>query len=240
MDERLKALLFPRSLCLGCDEPREIDADAELCSVCLAELEGLRLGDHICPHCLSPIRSGDPCRYCTDGGMRHIMAAYSPYSYHGVSQRLISRLKFGGIIRAALPLAEGMADCLSGASFDLMVPVPLHPSDWRMRGFNQSELLCGHISKTLGLPRQNALIKVKRSKKQSSLSHEQREDNVKDAYVCVLPLFGKRVLLVDDVRTTGSTGRACALELLRGGAEEVCLLTAAVAGSYSEHQYTHQ
>ena len=78
MDERLKALLFPRSLCLGCDEPREIDAGAPLCDRCREELEALRLTDGICPRCLSPKDSSDPCRFCGDGKMRHIAAAYAP------------------------------------------------------------------------------------------------------------------------------------------------------------------
>lgn len=233
MDERIKTFLFPRVLCLSCDEPRQIDPGKPLCDSCLTELEALRLTYHICPHCLSPIRHGDPCRYCADGGMRHISAAYAPFSYHGVSQKLISRLKFQSIARAAQPLADAMLDCLAGASFDLMVPVPLHPGDLRRRGFNQSELICSLMEKSGAPPYENALIKIKKTKKQSSLSHQERENNVMDAYLCVLPLWGKNVLLVDDVRTTGHTARACALELLRGGASRVSLLTAAIAGSYS-------
>ena len=234
MDERLKALLFPRALCLGCDEPREIDAGAPLCDRCREELETLRLTDGICPRCLSPRHSSDPCRFCGDGKMRHIASAFAPYRYHGVSQKLISRLKFQGIVRAAQPLYEGMLDCLAGASFDVMIPVPLHAKDLRARGFNQSELFCRHLSRATGLNYQNALIKIKKTKKQSSLGHEQREDNVKDAYLCIYPLYKKRVLLVDDVRTTGCTARACAAELLKAGAREVSLLTAAVASSYSK------
>ena len=234
MDERLRQLLFPRALCLGCDEPREIDAGAPLCDHCREELEALRLTDGICPHCLSPHSSSSPCLYCQDGGMRHITSAYAPYRYHGVSQKLTSRLKFQGIVRAAQPLAEGMLDCLAGAAFDLMIPVPLYSGDLRRRGFNQSELICRHLSRATGLDYQNALIKIKKTKKQSSLGHEQREDNVKEAYLCIYPLYKKRVLLVDDVRTTGCTARACAAELLKAEAREVSLLTATVAASYSK------
>ena len=71
MDERLKALLFPRSLCLGCDEPREIDVGAPLCDRCREELEALRLTDGICPRCLSPKGSSDPCRFCGDGKINY-------------------------------------------------------------------------------------------------------------------------------------------------------------------------
>ena len=234
MDDRVKRLLFPQVRCLSCNEPREIDPGAPLCDLCVKELDGLRLVSHICPHCLSPMRFGDPCGYCKGGGMHRLSAAFSPYRYHGVSQRLIGRLKFEGFVRAAAPLVQGMAECLSGASYDLLVPVPLHTADLRKRGFNQSELLCQSLSETTSVPHQNALVKVRRTKKQSSLDHKQREDNVKDAYLCVLPLYGKRVLLVDDVRTTGYTARTCAKELLLGGADMVSLLTATVAGNYSK------
>ncbi len=233
MDERLRALLFPRARCLACDEPREIDAGADLCDGCLAELDALRLTGGLCSHCLSPLRAGQACAYCAGGGMLGLDAAYAPYRYHGASQRLIAGLKFRRLRRAALPLAEAMADSLHGAGFDLTVPVPLHADDLRDRGFNQSALLCGHLQRLLGLPTEGALIKAKRTHQQSSLSHEEREDNVSNAYVAVRPLYGKKVLLVDDVRTTGSTARACARELRRAGAVSVCLLTAAVAARYS-------
>lgn len=164
--------------------------------------------------------------------MHRISAAYAPYRYHGVSQRLISRLKFPGIGDAALPLKEGMLDCLSGASFDLMVPVPMHNTDVRKRGYNQSELLCRLLSQESGIPFLNALSKVQKTKKQSSLSHQQREENIRYAFMTLRPITGLRVLLVDDVRTTGSTARACAHELLKAGAMEVSLLTATVAASY--------
>lgn len=233
MHELIKSLLYPRARCLACDEPREIDAGTDLCDSCVGELEGLRLTDHVCPHCLSPVRSGQACAFCAKGGMLGLSGAYSPFRYHGAVERLISRLKFQALRRAVEPLADGMAGCLAGAGFDLLVPVPLHPLDLRKRGFNQAELLARRLSGLTGIPFANALIKVRRTNQQSSLSHEAREENVKNAYVSVLPLYEKKVLLVDDVRTTGSTARACAKELLRAGADSVSLLTAAVAASYS-------
>ena len=166
--------------------------------------------------------------------MRGITSAYSPYRYHSVSQGLIVRLKFQGIYQAAEPLVEGMLACFPGKTFDFMVPVPLHKSSFNKRGFNQSELLCRMLTKESGLPYQNALKKIIKTKRQSTLSHTKRADNVKNAFGVILPVEGMRILLVDDVRTTGSTARACAEVLLKAGAREVSLLTAVVAGSYSE------
>lgn len=166
--------------------------------------------------------------------MQHLSAAYAPFRYHGVSQKLVSRLKFGAYVFAAEPLAEGMLSCFPGRDIDILVPVPLHKSSLRKRGFNQSEILCQLISKAIGIPYQNALVKTIKTKRQSSLGLKKREKNVKDAFMAIESLCGKRVMLVDDVRTTGSTARACAGELLKAGAIEVCLLTATVASPYSK------
>ena len=232
--EGLKGLLFPRARCLNCNEPRKIDLGAPLCDECVIELDGLSLLDHICPHCLSPKRHEEHCRYCADGGMIGLAAAYSPYRYHGVSQQLIVRLKFQGIYQAAEPLVEGMLSCFPGRPLDILVPVPLHKSNYSKRGFNQSELLCRLLCEETGLSYQKALIKTIKTKRQSTLSHEQRHVNIKGAFSAAMPVDGLRILLVDDVRTSGSTARSCADVLLKAGAKEVSLLTAAVAATYSE------
>ena len=149
--ESLMRLLFPQVRCLCCDEPRMIDEGAALCDRCETELLSLRLRDGLCSRCLSPKGGGGPCGYCAQGGMDFLSAAYAPYRYHGISQRLIVQLKFGGIHLAAAPLAEGMLDCLDGRHFDCMVPVPLHKKRQRQRGFNQAALLCVHIGQYSGL-----------------------------------------------------------------------------------------
>jgi len=230
--EHLCALLFPRVRCLGCDEPREIDPGQPLCDACRAELYGLRLLDQVCPHCLSTMRHGEPCRYCAEGGMLHISAAYAPYRYHGVSQRLAVVLKFHGVYPAAQPLVEGMLDVFPGWPVDAMVPVPLHKKRLRERGFNQAALLCDRLSEKTGVPVLHALERVKATKRQSTLPHAKRPDNVKDSFRAILPVQGLTLLLVDDVRTTGSTVREGARALLSAGAKEVLLLTAAVASAY--------
>ena len=230
--EHLCALLFPRVRCLGCDEPREIDPGQPLCDACRMELEGLRLLDQVCPHCLSAMRHGEPCRYCAEGGMLGLSVAYAPYRYHGVSQRLTVMLKFNGVYLAAQPLVEGMLDAFPGWPVDAMVPIPLHKKRLRERGFNQAELLCDMLTPRTGVPTLNALERVKATRRQSSLPHDKRPGNVKDSFQSVLPVQGLTLLLVDDVRTTGSTAREAARVLLQSGAKEVLLLTAAVASAY--------
>lgn len=232
--ESLLRLFFPQVRCLACDEPRMIDEGSALCDHCAADILSLRIRDGICPHCLSPLRRDGPCRYCAQGGMAYLTAAYAPYRYHGIARRLVVQLKFNGICLAGVPLAEGMLDCLDGRHFDCMVPVPLHRSRLRQRGFNQSALLCERMGRTSGLQTIDALERSRKTKRQSSLPHEKRQANVKDSFKVILPVNHLSILLVDDVRTSGHTARACAEALIKAGAKDVCLLTASIAAAYSQ------
>ena len=232
----MRRLLFPRVRCLSCNEPRAIDVDEPLCDRCERELADLALKDGICSHCLSPVRSGDPCRHCADGGMEHLRAAYAPFRYHGPAQRLVWQLKYGGVYYAADPLVDGMVLSLAGARYDALVPVPMYPSEQRSRGFNQAAVLADKLAERGAPPVLHALIKVMDTKRQSTLSNHLREENVRDAFR-VSPgcdVRGLHLLLVDDVRTTGSTARSCAGELRKAGAAGVSLLTATVAAPYGD------
>ncbi len=231
-------LLIPQVRCLNCNEPRHIDPGAPLCEACRQELEGLRISEGICPRCLSPWRGQDPCRYCEEGGMAGIEAAFSPYRYHGPGAGLVKSLKFLGVFLAAAPLISGMLDCLDARAFEAMVPVPLHRRRERARGFNQAALLCKGISTATHVPVLMALERCKATKPQSELPHHRRKDNVKDSFRVIQDVADMRILLVDDVRTTGHTARACAMALLEAGARSVCLLTATVAASYSSSEDT--
>ncbi|MDD2428924.1 MAG: ComF family protein [Eubacteriales bacterium] len=223
-------VLLPKAMCLSCGEPRRIDVDDELCDMCVAALEELKLSKNVCPHCLSPRLNQAPCAYCLKGGMRYLAVAYAPFHYHGVVQHLVARLKFGRIDDAARPLAAGMAECIAGIHFDALVPVPLHARRLAERGINQAEWLCRLLSQRNGLPVVNALKRTRSTRRQSSLHQpEKRLQNVEDAFEALLPVRDMHLLLVDDVRTTGATARACAHALMKAGAADVSLLTAAIA-----------
>jgi ComF family protein len=114
---------------------------------------------------------------------------------------------------------------------ELVVPVPLHSARQRERGYNQSELLASALAESLGIRLvKNALVRRKNTKSQTGLTPEQRMRNVADAFEVKKPdtLKGKKVLLVDDVMTTGSTLRFCAEALLGAGADKVFGITCAV------------
>lgn len=131
-------------------------------------------------------------------------------------------------------MAEPLAGFLSAAlprdlRFDCVTPTPLHWfRQWR-RGFNQSDLLARVLSRRTGIPVERLLRRVRPTSAQAGLSNSKRRENVAKAFRCApwAKAEGKRILLVDDVMTTGSTASACAAALKRAGAARVTLLTLA-------------
>jgi ComF family protein len=240
LKEALADLLFPRVRCLACNEPRKITPDTPLCPSCLESLQGLQIKGNVCGRCLSPLKAGQACAFCAKGGMESIEKAYAPFIYRDVVQRLIVQLKFVPCLSAAPLLASHMARCITGLSFDALVPVPLSREHQRERGMNQSLELCRQISPVCGIPILEALVKTTNTRRQSHLPAQLREKNVKGAYRCVQQAEGLRLLLVDDVRTTGSTANSCARELRKHGAASVCLLTAAVASARHTQNSKHR
>jgi ComF family protein len=132
------------------------------------------------------------------------------------------------------PLARPLAAYLERAipvdeHFDAVVPVPLY---WRRkwsRGFNQAELLARHVAKHRGIPVWNALRRKRETATQAGLANAGRRRNVAGAFVVRTnrKLMGRKILLIDDVMTTGATASACATALKRGGASSISLLTLA-------------
>ena len=136
------------------------------------------------------------------------------------------------------PLARPLAAYLDRAvpvdeHFDAVVPVPLYWRKQWSRGFNQAELLARYVGKRRGLPVWNALRRKRATATQAGLANAGRRRNVAGAFVLQAGtkrdarLAGKKILLIDDVMTTGATASACAIALKRGGAGSISLLTLA-------------
>jgi ComF family protein len=125
-------------------------------------------------------------------------------------------------------LARQAKPALAGEKWDLVVPVPLHPLKLRQREFNQAERLARGLGCALNLPvNTRAVRRVQFTETQTVLSRPERAANVSGAFAARDELHGERVILVDDVMTTGATTSACARALRQAGAGDVCVWTVA-------------
>ncbi len=149
--------------------------------------------------------------------------------YSGTLERVLHALKFERHDFLAEPLAAVLQETLRDAGFDAIVPVPMHWLRERRRGYNQAELLARALSRRIGVPTQLLLRKRRGGVAQSSLARDARARNVRDAFKATPKAKGKRVLIVDDICTTGETLRACARALVREEAARVCAVAIAKA-----------
>lgn len=188
--------------------------------------------EFFCASCRTPFQNAFPldaegrCALCRSG-LRGFDAAYSFGAYEGVLRELIHLYKYGKVRTLARPLSGLLAQALPrDEAFDAAVPVPLY---WRrrlQRGFNQAELLARGLSRRTGIPVVKALGRVRPTPTQAGLSNSARRQNVVKAFRA-RSVPGQRILLIDDVMTTGATAASCALALKQAGARRVALLTVA-------------
>ena len=210
-------LLFPQR-CVGCGKEGEL-----LCGACRHSLP--RIIPPICPRCGKSQPSGVLCPSCV-GWIAEIDAIRSPFRFNGVIRQAIHQLKYRNLRALAAPLAELLHDYLvkTEVAGDVLVPVPLHQKRLRERGYNQSSLLARELSKLINLPVvDNCLIRQRQALPQARTSTvDERRSNVTGAFTCGnRHLQDKRVLLVDDVSTSGATLDACAAALKAAGATSV-------------------
>ena len=227
------SLVFPDE-CRLCAKPLREVSRIPVCRTCLLKPEPLA-AEYFCVQCRSPFRSSFPldeqglCGLCRRG-VRGFDAAYSFGFYEDELRKLIHLFKYGRVQTLATPLGRLLSLALPrDQEFDVVVPMPLH---WRkrwQRGFNQSALLAWEIGRRTNVPVKNALRRVRPTATQAGLTNAKRRLNVSGAFRArkTSALTGKRVLLVDDVMTTGATAASCARALKIAGARQVTLLTLA-------------
>jgi ComF family protein len=150
--------------------------------------------------------------------------------YEGILAEAISQMKFHGLRRLSKPLGKLLLNC-DLPVIDGILPVPLTLKGLRERGFNQSLLMAKVLSKNLQVPLfMDILSKKKETLPQIGLSKKERSTNLKKAFEVKGDIKGLRLLLIDDVMTTGATVTECSKVLMNAGAQEVIVLTLARAG----------
>ena len=150
--------------------------------------------------------------------------------YGGILKKLILSFKYDKNFTAGKILSELLIELIyeKKLEFDIICYVPMTKSSIRKRGFNQCEIICKNLSEALCVPISKSLIKTKDTKEQKSLSKEERAKNIKDVFKVVdKDILNKRILLIDDVVTTGSTLLECKKVLEKYNVEKITVLTIA-------------
>lgn len=169
-----------------------------------------------------------PCRH-----RRPVVRVRAFGRYEGGLREAVHALKYRGKLALAEPLGCALAEVVAAeellAGTDVISPVPLHRRRQVDRGFNQAEELARSLGRALHKPVVAALKRVRDTPSQTELDEEGRRRNVRGAFQVCRDVVGARLLLVDDVVTTGSTLQECARALKAAGAAEVCAVSVAMA-----------
>jgi ComF family protein len=229
-DAILSVVLAPT--CAACSQPLSAPTRGPICAGCWNAI--VPITPPVCDVCGDPLpswralRADSRCARCRDREL-HISRGRAIGAYDGALRAIIHALKYDGRRSIAKPLASHLAahgpDVLNGA--DVVVPVPLHRSRKRARGFNQA----AEIARYLPIRTVHALRRVRATPSQTDLPAESRHENVRGAFAlgrgAAVAIVDRVVVLVDDVSTTGATLESCARVLRHGGAREVRALTVA-------------
>jgi len=229
-------IVFPTS-CAFCNASVQGSDIPFICASCWADFS--LLSGPVCPRCGKPFDSPDALQYSPEHACRdcrtnspHFDQVLSVGHFEGALREAIHQFKYRPCRSLGRPLGTWMAGNVRLLEIDLIIPVPLHVKRLRQRGFNQALLLAQFLCEVHGVPLSyDELLRVKPTKPQVELSGEERKTNVANAFAirnkgC---MAGKRVMLVDDVFTTGATLNECASVLKGDGAVRVVAITLARA-----------
>lgn len=218
-------LLFPQS-CSACGEGL-VKGEYVVCSYCLAELP--YLNTHIQPY--EPLEMKFQGRLTIDFSL-----AYLKFIKGGSVQNLLHRLKYEGRREVGIFLGQKFGEALQKVGYsqrtDLIVPVPIHPSKLKKRGYNQAEIFARGLSEGMGLPCEAHILKrLKKSRSQTERGKAERLSDIEGAFSVIQQdkIFSKRILLVDDVITTGATVEVCSSALEAAGCKSIGLAAIAAA-----------
>lgn len=232
--EALVSLFYP-PICTIC--AADVGPSEYLCGDCHAKVP--RIVPPFCETCSEPFPGAITDRFaCANCAHRklHFETAVAVYRSRGIVRQIVHDFKYNRQIHLRHVVARWLADALDdvrlrGRRFDRLVPVPLHPARRRERGFNQADLLAELLSQRTSIPLQPVLERIRYTKTQTAFDRAERMENLRNAFRLRknAAVQGYRVLLIDDVLTTGSTLSECARVLKVAGALSVHAATAARA-----------
>jgi len=217
------ATLFFPDYCLGCSSSLLKDEDV-LCSKCLLDL----------PKTDYWLRDENPITKKFFGRLplKH-GSAFLRFRKEGIVQHLLHQLKYKNHPEVGQKLGKIFGNKLksTNAVFDLIVPLPLHPSRQRRRGYNQSAKIAEGLSESLQIPYKEVCSRTVNTTTQTKKNRMERWENIHDVFVVKNPeqVQGKKILLVDDIITTGATLEACGQELIKAGCSELSIACIAEA-----------
>jgi len=235
--EPMLAFLYP-NVCQVCSAKRATASEGYVCASCWTRRGAIQfIVPPFCDRCGLPfegdITSEFECTNCREMKL-HFEFARAAVAAAGLVREIIHRYKYHRAVWFERFLADllvrGATPVVKASDWDLIVPVPLHPLKYREREFNQSERLARRLGEATGIPVNPRLLKrVEATRTQTKLTRAQRAANVRRAFAMRrgAELNGERIVLFDDVLTTGATTSACAEVLHRGGASKVCVWTVA-------------
>lgn len=234
--------VFPAE-CVYCHNVLNDDRVTIFCQSCWSKIP--LISGPVCPKCGSPYTSEAVLRHtphfiCGEcrNMLPHFDRAFAPTFYEQVLREAVHQFKFHHKRGLGRHLAQLMIRHLPAdidiSQYHLILPVPLHKSRQRQRGYNQAAILAKYLSRHYQIPLMaNALIRVRHTESQTQLKRRKaRQQNVNKAFDVKMPslLHAKQVILVDDVMTTGATVNECAKTLKKAGVKFVLVLTLSRAG----------
>lgn len=204
--------------------------DQALCESCIAELPVIQ---QCCIRCAIPLANAQICGQCLKKPPIQDISL-SLYRYEQAIPRMMSALKYHRQIQLAEMCAHEFISYHTLASLpDVLLPIPLHPSRLRQRGYNQSLLFADTLAKLLKIPCRPELLKrIKKTATQTQLNAKQRHKNMRQAFEYSSSFVPQHVAIIDDVMTSGATTHEAARVLKRAGVETIEVWTIARAISH--------
>lgn len=207
-----------------------------ICRECNKKI--VKIEEPFCMKCGKPLRKAEQeyCYDCKKGGHvfeegRGLWVHKSPVSDALYAFKYQNRRIYGEIF--GRELVENFESYLRKRQIDLIIPIPLYKKKLRKRGYNQAEILARALSEGTGIPMNTRiLIRQRETAPQKKLNDKERRKNIRGAFVVLKQVRGKKIVLIDDIYTTGSTLDEAALVLKKAGAQNVCFLTISIGQGF--------